>query len=91
MKIELQNKLIYQVSFAKSEEDHYVKLKAMFDKPQSEFVVKQDDGKEDLKKIDEVIKAQKTAQRINLERGSWIYKIDKSVYEKLAKDTKFFM
>ena len=46
---------------------------------------------QELQKIEDVIKAQGDAQRINMEKGAWVYKVNKSVYEKLAKDSKFFL
>ena len=91
IKINLKNKLIYKVSLAKEKDEHFVKLLALLEEAPSQFVVKQDDGKEELQKIEDVIKAQEDAQKINLEKGAWIYKVNKSVYEKLAKDSKFFL
>lgn len=91
IKIKLKNKLIYKVSLAKEKEDHFVKLTALLEEAPKQFVVRQDDGKEELQKIEDVIKAQGDAQRINMEKGAWVYKVNKSVYEKLAKDSKFFL
>ncbi len=91
IKIKLKNKLIYKVSLAKDKEDHFVKLTALLEEAPKQFVVRQDDGKEELQKIEDVIKAQGDAQRINMEKGAWVYKVNKSVYEKLAKDSKFFL
>lgn len=91
IKIKLKNKLIYKVSLAKDKDDHFVKLTALLEEAPKQFVVRQDDGKEELQKIEDVIKAQGDAQRINMEKGAWVYKVNKSVYEKLAKDSKFFL
>ena len=46
---------------------------------------------QELQKIEDVIKAQGEAQKINMEKGGWVYKVNKSVYEKLAKNSKFFL
>ncbi len=91
IKIKLKNKLIYKISLAKDNEDHFVKLSALLDEVSNKFVVKKDDGKEELQKIEDVIKAQADAQKFNIGRGAWVYKIDKSIYEKLAKKSNFFM
>lgn len=91
LKIELNNNLIYKVSLAQEKNEHFIKLAAILDETPTQFVVKKTDGKEELQKIEDVIKAQGEAQRVNLEKGTWVYKVNKSVYEKLAKDSKFFL
>lgn len=91
IKIKLKNKLVYSVSLAKSKDDHFVKLSALFEEPQTQFVVGREDGKEELQKIEDTILAQEEAQRTNLEKGAWIYKVDKSVYDKIAIESKFFL
>ena len=91
IKIKLKNKLIYKVSLAKDKDDHFVKLTALLEEAPKQFVVRQDDGKEELQKIEDVIKAHGDAQRVNMEKGAWVYKVNKSVYDKLAKDSSFFL
>ena len=91
VKIQLKNKLIYNVSLAKDKEDYFVRLNALVNEVPDRIVVHQNDGKEKYKHIEDMVKAQGTAQKVNREKGSWVYKVDKSVYEKIAKDSKFFM
>lgn len=91
VKIKLKNKLIYKLSLAKEKKEHFVKLSALMEEAPKQFVVNKDDGKEELQKIEDVIKAQGEAQKINMEKGSWVYKVDKSTYEKLAKESTFFL
>ncbi len=91
IKIQLKNKLIYKMSLAKDKEDYFLKLTALLEEAPTQFVVKQDDGKEELQKIEDTIKAQGDAQRINMEKGAWVYKVDKSTYEKIAKESKHFL
>lgn len=91
IKIQLKNKLIYKMSLAKDKEDYFLKLTALLEEAPTQFVVKQDDGKEELQKIEDTIKAQEEAQRINMEKGAWVYKVDKSTYEKIAKESKYFL
>ena len=91
IKIHLKNKLIYKVSLAKKKEDHFLKLNVLVDEIPKQVVVRKDDGKEKLQSIEDIIKAQGDANRINQEKGNWIYEVDKSVYEKLAKNLKFFL
>ncbi len=91
IKIQLKNKLVYKVSLAKDKDDHFLRLTALLEENPRQFVVRQEDGKEELQKIEDTIKAQSDAQRLNLEKGAWVYKVNQSVYEKLAKDSKFFL
>ena len=91
IKIQLKNKLIYKVSLAKNKEDYFAKLNALIGDIPNQIVVNKNDGKEKLQNIEDMVKAQGDAQRVNREKGSWIYKIDKSVYENLVKDSTFFL
>lgn len=91
IKVKLKNKLIYKISLAEDNKEHFVKLRAVLDEAPKQFVVSKEDGKEELQKIEDVIRAQGDAQKLNMEKGAWIYKVNKSTYEKLAKDSKFFL
>tara|TARA_Y100000590_G_C15614006_1_gene974994 strand:+ start:259 stop:1287 length:1029 start_codon:yes stop_codon:yes gene_type:complete len=91
VEIELKNKLVYKISMAEEGDDYFVRLAALLNEAPKQFVVKKDDGKEELQKIEDVLKAQAEAQKLNMEKGAWVYKVNKSVYEKLAKETKFFL
>lgn len=91
IKIKLKNKLVYKISLAKDKEDHFVRLTALLEDSPKQLVVRRDDGKEELQKIEDIIKAQSEAQRINLEKGAWVYRVKKSVYEKLAKNSSYFL
>jgi len=91
LRIKLKNNLIYKVSLAKDKEDHFMKITALFERPPTQIVVNQNDGKEKLQEIEDVMNAQKVAQNINFEKGAWVYKVDKSVYENLVKNSDFFL
>ena len=91
IKIQLKNKLIYKVSLAKKKEDHFLKLNVLVDEIPKKIVLRKDDGKEKLQSIEDIVKAQGDAHRLNREKGNWVYKIDKSVYKKLVKNLKFFL
>lgn len=90
VEIQLKDKLVYKLSFAKQKDDYFVKLRALLNETQKKFVVTKDDGKEKLQNIENVIKAQTQAQKINMEKSGWVYKISKNVYEKLVKKPSFF-
>lgn len=90
VKVRLNNKLIYSLDFAKKKDDYFVKLNALLNEIPGQVVVHQDDGKEKLKNIEDMVKAQGTAQQFNFEKGGWVYKIDKAVYEKLVKMSSDF-
>ncbi len=89
--VKLKNNLIYKISLAKKNDEHFVRVAALLEEKQNRFVVKQDTDKEELSKIEEMIQAQAEAQRVNLERGTWVYKINKAEYEKIVKEAKFFI
>ena len=91
IRIQMKNKLVYQLSLAKKKDSYFAKLNALVHELPDKVVVRQDDDKEKLQKIEGMIKAQEVAQKINREKSAWIYKIDKSVYEDIVKDSKFFM
>lgn len=91
IKIQLNNNLIYRLSLAKNKDSYYAKLNALVEDTQTQFVISKDDGKDKLKNIEDVIKAQSEAQRVNMEKGNWVFKVDKSIYEKLVKDSSYFM
>jgi hypothetical protein len=91
IQVELKNKLIYKISLAQESKEHFVKLRALLDEAPKQFVVRQQDGKEELQKIEDVIRAQGDAQKLNNEKAAWIYKVNKSTFEKLVKDSKFFL
>ncbi len=91
IRIKLKNKLVYDVKIAKDKDDHFVKLQALMEDAPKEFVVNQNDGKKELQKIEDVIKAQTEAQKLNLEKGAWVYKIKKSVFDKLVKKPSYFL
>ncbi len=91
IQLELENQLIYDLQLAKEKEDHFLKVSARVLEPKSEFVINQNDGEEELKKIQNIVEAQATAQRVNRLKSSWIYKINKDTYEKIVKDKKFFL
>lgn len=91
LKIQFQNKLIYKISFAREDKDYFVRMRALLEEAPKQFVVNQTDGKEDLKKIEDVIRAQGDAQKLNMSRGAWVYKINRSVYDKLMKKSSYFL
>lgn len=91
IKIKLKNKLIYKISLAEENEEHFVKLRALLDEAPKQFVVSKEDGKEELQKIENIIRAQGDAQKLNMEKGAWVFKVNKTTYEKIAKDSKYFL
>ncbi|MCY4643800.1 MAG: DUF4340 domain-containing protein [Bacteriovoracales bacterium] len=91
IRVLLKNKLIYRMGLAKDKKNHFIKLNASIDESSQKIVIHKDDGQDKLKNIEDVVKAQGKAQRINLERGGWIYQIDEATYKKLVVGTSFFM
>ena len=91
IKLQLGNKLVYEIDLAKKKKDHFIKIRAGIEAENREIVLKKDDGEQKLKDVGNVIEAQGIAQRFNLEKGRWVYKISESLYEKLVKNSKFFL
>ncbi len=91
VRIQLKNNLVYQLSLAKRRDDHFARLSALVHELPEKVVVRQDDDKEKLQEIENMIKAQEVAQKVNREKSTWIYKIDKSTYENIVKTSKFFL
>ena len=90
VRLQLENKLTYEINFARKKKDYFAKVSAGVEEGPKNIVLKKDDGEEKLKDIGNIIEAQTSAKRFNLEKGRWVYKISKSVYEKLVKNSKSF-
>lgn len=90
-KIKLKNGLVYKIDLAEKKEDRYLKVNALIDEMPQQFTVSQSDGVDKLQDIEDVVKAQSEAQLFNLEKAGWVYKVDKSVYEKLLKKSNYFI
>lgn len=91
IEIKLKNKLVYNLNLAREKGEHFVKVFASLDEVPGQFVVNKNDGKEELQKIEDVIRAQGDAQKTNRQKGAWVYKVDKEIYNKLLKDSKYFL
>jgi len=91
VKIKLKNKLVYNISLAKNKDQYFVKLNILLDEMPKEIIIKRDDGKEKLQKIEDMLKARGDAEKMNLEKANWVYQIDKFIYEKMLKKEKFFL
>ena len=89
IKIHLKNKLTYKLSLSKKKDDHFIKVNALINHIPNKITINTD--KEKLKEIGNMAKAQAIAKQFNLEKGTWIYKIDRSTFEKLDKKTKDFL
>ena len=91
VKIQLKNKLIYNMVLAQNKDRYFVKLNVWVDEMPERIRVSRDAGKEELSKIEDMIKAQGNAQKINMEKANWVYQIEKSIYENILKKEKFFL
>ena len=83
--IVLKSKLVNTFSLAKKSNKYFVKLRAFVNKLPEKIVVEKTASKERLKEVESMVQAQSLAQNINVEKGRWIYQIDKKTYESLAK------
>ncbi|MCB0422026.1 MAG: DUF4340 domain-containing protein, partial [Bdellovibrionales bacterium] len=90
IRVQLKNKLIYKVSLAQENDKYFLRLNALVDELPNEVVVDKDADKETLDHIEGMVKAQGDAQRLNTEKGRWIYSISKSTFEKMVNEPKNF-
>ena len=90
IKIHLKNKLTYNLSLSKKKGHHFVKVNALASHVPNEVTINANDL-EKIKEVENMAKAQSTAKWFNLEKGTWIYKVSQSTFEKLAKKTKDFL
>ncbi len=91
VRIQMKNKLVYQLSLAKKKDSYFAKLNALVHDLPDKVIVRQDDDKEKLQEIEGMIKAQEVAQKVNQEKSAWVYQINKDAYENIVKDLKFFL
>ena len=91
IQIQLKSKLIYKLSLAKKDKDRFLRMAALIDELPKQIVITENDDRKKLENIEDMARAQKKAQRINLEKGEWTYKIEKSSYDKLVKKTRDFL
>jgi hypothetical protein len=85
LNVQMKNKLIYNVKLAKKKDDYFLKLLAKIDEMPNKVTISQKDGEEKLKSIDNMVKAQVEAQKVNSQVSRWIYKIDKETFDKITK------
>ena len=91
IKIQLKNKLIYKLGLAIKNKKHFVKINALVDELPSKIVLKGKENKEELQNIQAILNVQGAAQKINLEKGIWVYLVEKQIYEKLVKNYRDFL
>lgn len=91
VKIKFKNNLFYRINVAENDKQYFLKLRAELEEVPTQFVVKKDDSNEELEKIEDIVKAQREAQRLNLEKGTWVYRINELTFNKLFKDKNYFL
>ena len=91
VEIRLKNKLIYKLGLSRKKKKYFVKINALLDEIPEKVVIKKDDGDEKLADIQAMVDAQTRAQKINREKGIWVYLIDEDVYKKLLPTIKTFL
>ena len=89
--VHLNNHLTYRLNLSQKKDKHFMKIHILTKNVPKEVVLGPDSDKEKVQSIDEIIRAQAQAKQFNLEKGAWVYKIDSSIFEKLAKKTKDFL
>ena len=93
IKIYLKNKLVYKLSLSKKKDNHFLKVNALAQNIPQTVTLDRSEGinKEKVEEIENMAQAQARAERFNLQKGSWVYKVNSSIFEKLAKKETDFM
>lgn len=86
LKIKLKNEIIYKLSLSKDNEKHFVSILGNTENIPRNVTLSSNDGKEEIQKVEDMIRAQGSLQQFNLDRANWVYEVDKSTYENLAKN-----
>ncbi|MBI2519084.1 MAG: DUF4340 domain-containing protein [Bdellovibrio sp.] len=88
IKVFLKNKLTYRLSLAKSGTQAFLKVHALLDEMPEQVEISKTDSPEKLKEIEGMARAQGEAQRFNLLKAPWIYRIDENTTKKILKDPR---
>ena len=88
VKVFLKNKLTYRLSLARSGEQAFLKIHALLDEMPNQIEISKTDSPERLKEIEGMARAQGEAQRFNILKAPWIYRIDENTAKKILKDPK---
>ena len=86
--IHLKNKLTYRLDLAKKGEQSFLKIHALLDDIPEQVEINKNDSPEKLKEVEGMAKAQAEAQRFNVLKAPWIYRIDEMTAKKILKDPK---
>ncbi len=89
--VKLKNKLSYQVQIGEQEGKYYVRASALASEIPNQVTIDQNADKKDLQAVEDIIQAKQEAERFNLEKGMWVYLVDKNNYQKLVKNVSEFM
>lgn len=91
VKIRLKNKLTYDLRLGEKNGEYFVKASALANDVPNKVVISQGADKKELEGVGDMIQARQKADQFNIEKGSWVYRIDKSNYQKLVKKSSEFM
>lgn len=92
-RVKLKDGSSYQIQIASrkknKEDEHFVKLSMNLENMPEKVVLDQS-SKEDIKRVDKLLKLQTKYQQFNNKHGRWIYKVTKDQAEKLEKPVTDF-
>ncbi len=91
LQIKLSNKLTYDLKLGEKNGEYFVKASALASEVPNQVTIDQSAGVTELAKVGDMIDARQKADQFNLEKGVWVYKVDKSNYEKLVKKSTELM
>lgn len=91
IKVSLSNKLTYDLNLGQKKGEYFIKALALASQVPNKVVISQDADKDELEGVGNMIEAKQKADEFNIKRGAWVYRIDKSDYEKLIKKSSDFM
>ena len=91
VKVILKNKVTYDFKLGQKKDKFFIKASALASEIPNKVVIRQDADKKELEGVGNMIEAKQKADEFNIKKGSWVYRIDKSVYENLVKKTSELM
>jgi hypothetical protein len=83
VKIQDKNKLIYKLDLTEKDNKYYLKVTSLVGEIPKQFQIDSEDGKEKIKRIEEMSKSQGRSQNFNIKHGQWVYEINQDTYNKL--------
>jgi len=91
VKISLKNRLTYNLKLGENKGEYFVKATALASGVPNKVVISQNTDQKEIEGVGNMIQAKQKADQFNIQKGAWVYKIDKTNYKKLVKKSSELM